>query len=266
MSGVWSVEAVRYGQLPATKSALIHDFERYGEEDGPLALDYWFYVLRDGSQTVVVDTGFDSERALRRGRTVFIDPADVLAELDVDLLVLTHFHYDHIGNLDAIADAPIAAPAAELSFWGSATSRHASFWEHTDPKGIAAVMNAQRRGQVKPFAAACRLAPGLAVVPVGGHSPGQAVLLARTAEGPLLLCSDAVHLYDELQRRRPFSIFTDLPAMFEAYDYIDALAESTGATVIAGHDPLDAGRFALAGHDRHTYRLSPAALTPQPCS
>jgi glyoxylase-like metal-dependent hydrolase (beta-lactamase superfamily II) len=60
--------------------------------------------------------------------------------------------------------------------------------------------------------------------------------------GPVILASDAVHYYEELERDRPFSIVASLADMYATYDQIRELAEA-GARVVAGHDPLVADRF-----------------------
>lgn len=256
MSGLWSIEAVRYGTLKTTKSALFHEFDRQGEEDAPQSLDYWFYLLRDGDRTVVVDTGFASAVGPERGRTLLVDPAEVLTKLAVDVLLLTHLHYDHIGNIAAIGDVPIAVPAAELAFWSSTASRYKPHWQHTDPAGIAQLAEAQLNGRLTPFGQVYRAAPGIVAFTVGGHSPGQVIILVRGEHGFVLLCSDAVHLYEELEQRRPFVIFTDLVATYAAYEFIDALADVTGAVVIAGHDPLVASRFPQVEPASHGFRIS----------
>jgi hypothetical protein len=63
-----------------------------------------------------------------------------------------------------------------------------------------------------------------------------------TAGGPVILSSDAVHYFEELERDRPFSIVASLADMYAAFDQIRELANG-GARVVAGHDPLVAERF-----------------------
>ena len=86
------------------------------------------------------------------------------------------------------------------------------------------------------------IAPGIELIQVGGHTPGQAIVTVATAGGPVILASDAVHYYEELERDRPFSIVASLADMYAAFDQIRELAEA-GARVVAGHDPHVAERF-----------------------
>jgi glyoxylase-like metal-dependent hydrolase (beta-lactamase superfamily II) len=239
----WEVQAVRYGTYPNTKAGLMLQFASYGEPDAPQALDYFLYVLRGSGRTIVVDTGFSAVEADVRGRTTLVDPAQLLPSLGADTLVLTHLHWDHIGNVDALPDVPIAAPQIELTFWRSPVARHRPFWAHTHAPGLDAVHAAETAGRVEPFTGVARLAPGLTAFEVGGHSPGQIVLLVRTADGHVVLCSDAVHLYEELALRRPFAVVDDLRAMYAGFDLVDALIGELGAVAVPGHDPLVAERF-----------------------
>ena len=59
----------------------------------------------------------------------------------------------------------------------------------------------------------------------------------------MLLASDAVHYYEELERRLPFEIYVDLAEMVAGYGLLGELAESTGAVLVPGHDPLVTERF-----------------------
>ena len=86
--------------------------------------------------------------------------------------------------------------------------------------------------------------PGIVGICVGGHSAGQLVLVVNGGDGrPVVLASDAVHYYEELEHERPFAIYFDLDGMVAGYETVRRLAEENGAEVVAGHDPLVLERF-----------------------
>jgi glyoxylase-like metal-dependent hydrolase (beta-lactamase superfamily II) len=94
------------------------------------------------------------------------------------------------------------------------------------------------------------VAPGIELTQVGGHTPGQAIVTVATGEGPVILASDAVHYYEELERDRPFATVANLADMYAAFDQIREMGAEPGARVVAGHDPLVAERFGgRAGSD-----------------
>jgi glyoxylase-like metal-dependent hydrolase (beta-lactamase superfamily II) len=192
---------------------------------------------------VLVDTGFDPAVAARRGRTCLCPPLEALARLGVDgveRVVITHFHYDHVGNVRAFPEAELLVPARELEFWTGPGA--AEFGGHVEAAEIAWLA----RARATTFAGGDEVAPGVTALALPGHTPGQVGLLVESADGPIVLASDAVHFYEELERRRPFWVFTDLEEMRASYDVLEAVCEQTGAVMVPGHDPLvAAGELAV---------------------
>jgi glyoxylase-like metal-dependent hydrolase (beta-lactamase superfamily II) len=84
--------------------------------------------------------------------------------------------------------------------------------------------------------------PGLRVHRVGGHTAGLQIVSVETARGRVVLTSDASHFYQNIERRQPVQIITNLPDMYAAFETIDALA-GPARLVVAGHDPQVASRF-----------------------
>jgi glyoxylase-like metal-dependent hydrolase (beta-lactamase superfamily II) len=72
----------------------------------------------------------------------------------------------------------------------------------------------------------------------------------------VLLTSDAVHYYQELERDRPFSIVADLPAMYAGFDTIRDIAGEGQTSVVAGHDPDVLNRFPGRAGSGNVIRLS----------
>ena len=80
------------------------------------------------------------------------------------------------------------------------------------------------------------VAPGIEFHLIGGHSRGQLALRVHTSRGWILLASDAVHLYDEVEFERPFAIFHDLQKMIDGYRKCINIAGGY-EFLISGHDP-----------------------------
>jgi glyoxylase-like metal-dependent hydrolase (beta-lactamase superfamily II) len=79
---------------------------------------------------------------------------------------------------------------------------------------------------------------------VGGHTPGQSVVTVRTAQGVVLLASDAVHYYEELERAMPFVSVANLVDMYDAFDVVaDELEGGRATHLLTGHDPSTLQRF-----------------------
>jgi glyoxylase-like metal-dependent hydrolase (beta-lactamase superfamily II) len=246
----WEVVAVRYGTRMTSRASVYHNYERLGEPDGPLAMDYFFWLLRSDAGTILVDTGFDPGVGARRGRTTLVAPVEALERLGVaagavHLVVITHMHYDHIGNVRAFRDADLMVHERELVFWrgAGAQGEHAVHVEADEVQEVAG------RNGLWILEGADLVAPGVAAILVGGHSPGQTALVVNGVGGPVLLTSDGVHYYEELEGRLRFAIFTELDELVSGYALLQALAERTGAVLVPGHDPAVVERFPAAGDE-----------------
>ena len=178
----YEVEAVRYGTLRSLKADLFYRYGSYGEPDVEVEMAYYFWLLRDGGETIVVDMRLRSRMsARRRGRTCLCPPLEALRALGVEpeavsTVVVTHLHYDHIGNLAAFParDADRAAEGARLL---DGTDRLAL------PVRVARRAARDRRssrgraadGRVRLTDGTEEILDGVTAIAVGGHSAGQQI-------------------------------------------------------------------------------------------
>jgi glyoxylase-like metal-dependent hydrolase (beta-lactamase superfamily II) len=244
----YEVAAVRYGSLRARKSEFFHRWESYGEPDVEVEMAYYFWVLRGGRETILVDTGFDPSVGARRGRTCLCTPLEALERLGVDTaavstIVVTHLHYDHIGNLAAFPAAQLVVPGKELEFWTGPKAGRYQFASHVEPNEVAWLDEARRSGRVRLVDGTEQIVDGITAIVAGGHSPGQQVTVVSGAAGDVVLTSDAVHFYEELEADRPFGVVADLERMYGAYDLVKELGSAPGAVIVPGHDPEVMARF-----------------------
>ncbi len=244
MSTGWTVTALRYASRMTTRSDVFLRYRQYGEPDGPQEMTYYLWVLRNGDRTIVVDTGFSAAGGGSRGRQFLVAPLEALRRAGVapgavELLIVTHLHYDHTGHLDAFADTPAVVSRSEVEFWTGPLAGRAQFAAHIEPGEVQGLAD---RAGVTLIAGEHEVAPGVVSIEVGGHSPGQTILAVEGQSGPILLTSDAVHFYEEIDRDRACGVLHDLARVYGAYDTIREHIER-GARVIAGHDPLVMDRF-----------------------
>jgi glyoxylase-like metal-dependent hydrolase (beta-lactamase superfamily II) len=243
----YEVLALRYGTWLTRRAQCFLGYELYGDEDASQRMDYFLWVLRNGAETIVVDTGFDCRVAARRGRTCVISPPEALAlagvtPAAVEQVVLTHLHYDHIGNLSAFPRASFDVQGSELDFWNGPYARRRQFAAHVERPELVAIGAAAHAGRVRRLDGDSAIAPGVMALWTGGHTPGQQIVVVRGAHSLVVLASDALHFYEELEGDRPFAVLSDLAEMYAGYDLLRELA-SIGATVVPGHDATVLDRF-----------------------
>lgn len=174
------------------------DHREFLSTEGELEMPVGTFVIRSGVRTILVDAGYGPQapptvsgprlpdNLASRG----IDPGDVT---DV---VLTHLHADHIGwsAVDGVPTFP------------SATYRCAAAdWTHfvkgaDDPdapdlayRKTAATVLGPIEDRFEMWDRETTVAPGVDIVPAGGHTPGSSIIVLGSQGRRALLLGDVVH-------------------------------------------------------------------------
>jgi glyoxylase-like metal-dependent hydrolase (beta-lactamase superfamily II) len=245
----YEVVVVKYGTRRTTRSDVYLNYPLYGEPDAPIEMDYFFWVARNDTTTVVIDTGFSQAGGSARHRTMLLDPREGFEALeitpaDAPPVIVTHAHYDHIGNLSHFDSSPLVVARREVEFWAGPHARRAQFHHSVEDAELADLQAAVDSGRAVLFDDHHEVADGIEVRRVGGHTPGQSVVTVRTAQGVVLLASDAVHYYEELDRAMPFVSVANLVDMYDAFDVVAGqLDEGHASYLLTGHDPGTLERF-----------------------
>ena len=257
MSAQYEVYAIKYAHH-ARRAA--ENFIGGDPHDGPMPLDYFVWLVRGAGREIVVDTGFSAAMAAKRGRDHLRCPTRGLQLLGVDAaevrdVVITHLHYDHVGNFELFPAATLHLQELEMRY---ATGRYMCHhrlrhsFEFEDVAGIVRMTFADR---VVFHDGDQELAPGIKLHACGGHSMGLQCVTVETARGTVVLASDVTHFYENLEAKRPFTTAFHVGDMLEGFDRLKALAP-TPQHIIPGHDPLVMQRYpAVPGLDGIAVRL-----------
>jgi len=248
--------------MTAVRSLTVLDFGRAdidmgtvmapGDLDGQWAVcafPGFLFELEDGRR-VLVDTG-PNRRHIREPMYEYAgtnfgnhlkpqltdadDPRNRLAELgltpdDINILVLTHTHFDHAGNAADFTSSRIVIHEDALEF---GRHRHAQGMPgsvpDTAPDGTPLSYDTFRGDH--------ELVDGLTLLETPGHAPGHVSILARLPEtGVVILAIDAI--YSRVNHERGnYKIGFDPEAGRRSAERLIALAEAENAMLIYGHDP-----------------------------
>jgi glyoxylase-like metal-dependent hydrolase (beta-lactamase superfamily II) len=245
----YQVTIVRYGTRTTSRSEVYLNYPLYGADDGPIGMDYFFWIVRNHARTIVVDTGFSPAGGAKRKRTLLADVPALLGRFGADprtdpTVVLTHAHYDHAGNLNLFPRSRVVMSRKEFDFWSGAHGGKPLFSHSVEADELEHLRVVEKEGRLELFDDSIVVAPGVEVLELGGHTPGQSVVKVATAEGVVLLASDAVHYYEELERDMLFTSVADLVEMYDGFDTIREM-ERRGEIghLVSGHDPATLARF-----------------------
>jgi glyoxylase-like metal-dependent hydrolase (beta-lactamase superfamily II) len=241
----YEVFALRYATHDRLRSA---NFLHADEHDvGPMPMDYFVWLVRSAERAVQVDTRFKAAMAERRRRTLLRCPIDALRSLGVDPdaiadVILTHLHYDHAGNLAKLPHARFHVQDDEV---GYATGRCMCYDPLRRAYAVEDVLELVRKLYADRLVfhdGDSRVAPGIELLRIGGHTRGLQAVRVHTARGWVVLASDASHYYENMEGDRPFPIVYNVADMLAGYRRLAAAADSP-SHVIPGHDPQVLARY-----------------------
>jgi glyoxylase-like metal-dependent hydrolase (beta-lactamase superfamily II) len=236
---VKALHPLQNGFLGAPRSLLF-----YGEfSEAAVPIPVTCYLVRTADALILFDTGV-SPRAvpglLRTDPLARFTEADLLAHRlqsagvaasDVDLVVLSHLHYDHAGGAEFFRDAELVVQKDEYSYAHYPASFFAGFYyrKNFDLPGY----------RWRLLDGDTELAPGVTVLRTDGHTPGHHSLMVELPEtGPVILTGDACYWHEHVEKERVPGVVWNPTLALHSIKRLKTLARLTGARIFPSHDPV----------------------------
>jgi len=197
------------------------------------------YVVRGAGRTILIDGGAGGIKQwggrLRTNLSLAgIEPSEI------DTILLTHAHPDHVGGL-VDRGGQIVFPNAELV----AHQREVEFWQ--DDSNLSRASERARgnfliarqvfngyRDQLRTFDAG-EVLPGISAMPLPGHTDGHSGYLLESHDQGLLVWGDIVH-FPHIQIKRP-----DVSIAFDQDPSLAAATRSRLLDLVSSEELLIAG-------------------------
>lgn len=213
-------------------------------------LDYFVWVIRGPQGVFLVDTGFDEAMAAKRVRTITKPVGAGLKALgiepdSVEQVIVSHMHYDHVGNHDLFPRARYHLQDLEMSFATGRDMCDAHMRFPFEAEDVVAMVRRLFAGRVEFHDGDDEIAPGIEVHRIGGHSKGLQCVRVKTRRGFVVIASDTTHLYAHFEEGRVYPVTYNVADVLAGYEMLKRIAGSP-RHVVPGHDPLVLARYPAA--------------------
>lgn len=245
----YEVYAVRYATLPKFRVAgLIANADTSRRLD--IAMMVW--VIRDPSgRVVLLDAGFKRDDLIARWKPEgYKPPSEAIGTLglkaaDVTDVIVSHIHWDHFDGADLFPNAKIWIQKDEVAHHVDSAGK--SLDRALDGPDAAMLHALRTAGRVNEIDGDGReILPGITVYTGGKHTFQSQYVSVKTREGTIVLASDNMYLYENIERRVPIAQTLDAASNLAAQERMRAIASDV-RLIVPGHDPEVFARFPRVG-------------------
>ncbi|MFQ5897363.1 MAG: N-acyl homoserine lactonase family protein [Candidatus Methylomirabilia bacterium] len=222
-------------------------FERsglfYGERSGErVQIPVACYLARTSDATILFDTGFapravpgllrddplarftDADLLVRRLESVGLNPDSV------DLVVISHLHFDHAGGAALFPRSQLIVQQDEYAYAHHPAAFFASMYyrKNFDLPGY----------HWRLIEGDLELVPGVTVLRSDGHTPGHQSLLVELPEsGPIILAGDCCYWQEHIDLERVPGVVWNPTQALHSIKRLKTLARLVKGQIFPGHDP-----------------------------
>lgn len=230
-----------------------------------LRIPFTTSVINTGSKLIMIDAGNGNVGAPTSGAWMENFKAAGFSPEQVDLVIFSHFHGDHINGLrlkdgsTPFTNAEIMVPAAEWAFWMDDGQMSRA------PDAMKGAFQGVRRvfdpikDKVAKYEAGKEIVPGITSIAAYGHTPGHTAFAVNSGSGKLMLMSDTTNHPALFVRKPEWTAVFDMdgPTAITSRKKMLDMAIAEKAQVAFYHAPFPATGTIVK--DGSSYRLVPVA-------
>jgi len=242
----YEIYAIRYATLPNFPVA---ELVAGADPDRKMDIAMMIWLVRGNGRNILVDSGFYDERFFKEWHVEdFVKPSATLKPLglkpeDITDVVITHMHWDHADGMDLFPNARIWIQTQELEYYAGEAWQSKETHGGIDRDDVLTLVRLNTQGKVGMVNGdAQEIISGVTCYTGGRHTYASQYLGVNTSAGIVVLASDNMYLYENLEKHVPIAATLDPVLNLRAQDRMKQLAASPGL-IIPGHDPAVLAKF-----------------------
>jgi len=251
---VYEVFAIRYASIPDFPvSALIAG----ADPQRKLSIAMTVWLIRGNGRNILVDSGFYRPQFFKQFKVDgFIKTPDAVSQPgimpagqpalkpeDITDVVITHMHWDHADGMDLFPRARIWLQKDEYTYYTGEAWQQPRTHGGIEPDDVLAVVKLNLAGRVSLVNGdAQEIFPGITCYTGGKHTFQSQFVGVNTKAGTVVLASDNMYHYENLEKHAPIAQTLDAASNLRAQDRMKQLAASP-RLIVPGHDPAVFERF-----------------------
>lgn len=243
---IYEVYAVRYGIL---KSFPLAGLVKGEDQNKKIDIALMIWLIRGNGRNILVDSGFYRDPFMKQWKPAdYVKPSEAISKLDLkpeDItdVIISHAHWDHCDGTDLFPKARVWIQKEEFNYYSEAEHQKNTGVFPVDMKMLTTLKDQNRLELVDGDDK--EILPGITVYTGGRHTYASQYVGVNTTKGIVILASDNVYLYENIEKSLP------IPATFDAESNLRAQErmKKLGAPdlIIPGHDPAVFMKFPKPG-------------------
>lgn len=183
-----------------------HTVHKYYDTEGFMDLPVTVFLAQNDERKILIDTGMsDTETAGKYHHPGSVQPEgySIWEQLEkrgikceeIDAIVFTHLHWDHVYYLNKFPNAKLYAQRKEYEFAVKPIPLYYKSYEYP----VLGIRPQFDQREIILLDGECEIMDGISVYPSPGHSVGHQTVVVQTKEGEYHCCGDLIFTYDNLK-------------------------------------------------------------------
>lgn len=243
---VYEVYAIRYAVLPNFPVAgLVKGADPARKLD--IAMMVW--LIKGNGRNILVDSGFYRDQFFKQWDVKdFVKPSEAVIQAgvkpeEITDVIITHMHWDHADGMDLFPKAKIWIQKDEYNYYTGEAWQQPRTHGGIDPDDVMAIVKLNTEARVGLVNGdAQEIIPGITCYTGGKHTWQSQYVSVDSRAGKIVLASDNMYLYENLDKHLPIAATLDADSNLRAQDRMKQIAANP-RFIVPGHDPAVFEKF-----------------------